>query len=256
MRRLIVWLVAAMLAFSDPALGQAVRPADLAGTWVYRRDGGAIADTLKGQLVVTSLKLDSRGTFAYDGKIKKNDGAWQAYGIGWPKGRWWLAADTLWFKQDRNFTTPYSFKVVLRDGRLLLWDWLMWGADRRDEQCAEKVFERFDASKPLVLPPLPQITIQPTELAGTWVGAFTSQRLGPVVDTLIIYPVDTMKSVHYGKGYDWHSGNRMSVRGPWELVPGNKLNAPGILGTDRIILRNNEMVVCSPIRPVFKRVSP
>src|SRR5699024_6104117 len=93
---------------------------------------------------------------------------WHPWGIGWPRGRWSLAADTLRLDDDRN--TSITYKVVLKDGRLFLWNWLMWEEGRRDEKCAEKIFEHFEASTPLVVPPPLETTIPEAELVGTWAG--------------------------------------------------------------------------------------
>lgn len=254
MRLLISWSIACALALPGPALGQAVPLTDLVGTWVWRRDGGEWFDSLKGQLVVTYLKVDPKGTFAYDGKIRKNDGEWHPWGIGWAKGSWFLAADTLRFTDDRNASV--SYKVVLKDRQLFLWDWLMWDANRRDKQCAAKVFEHFDASTPLTLPPPPQITIQPADLAGTWAGTFETKQLGTVTDTLIIGADHTLTSVHYGKGHPWDPGDYFNTSSKWTLLPGDEFTGAGILGRYRIVLQNGELVPCSPIRAVLKRVSP
>jgi len=248
MRLQISWLIAVVLALHGPALGQAVRPTDLAGTWMWRRDGGELFDSLKGQLIVTYLKIDSKGTFAYDGKIRKPDGQWRAYGVGWPKGTWALATDTLRLTNNRNSSAWY--KVVLKEGRLLLWDWPMWDADRRAEKCAAKAFERFDASKPLTLPPLPQVTIQPTDLAGTWVGTFETRQWGTITDTLVFFE-QGLRGVHHGRNP--FSSNNYYDFGGWRLLPGDELVGTRVL-RPRILLHNGELVFCSPFWPVLKRV--
>jgi len=163
-----------------------------------------------------------------------------------------LAADTLRFTDDRNSSVTY--KVVLRGERLLLWDRLLWEADRRDEKCAEKVFERFDASKPLTLPPPLQTTIPEADLVGTWAGTLATKHVGVVIDTLVIGADHTLRSVHYG--WSPQGARYFPVTSNWALLPGDEFTGWGLLGRYKIVLQNGDLMPCSPVRAVLKRVAP
>jgi hypothetical protein len=267
MRLLTSWIVAFVLALPRPALAQSIKPADIVGTWVFTRDGQEWSDSLKGQLLVTYLTINPNGTFAYEGKNKKNDGELRPWGVGWSKGSWSLAADTLLFKDEKR--PAISYKVVLKNGQLLLWVWLMWDTGRRVDVCAEKVFEHFDPSKPLPLPP--KITIKPEDLFGTWAGTAQTKYWGTVTDTFVIGADHGLfvadhgwpdLSTHYhwdtvpGEKYTGTWPGYFSGSSQWELLPGDEFTGALYLGRFKIALQNGELIPCSPARPVFKRVKP
>ena len=254
MRRFTSRLVMLALVLPVPALAQTLKPADLVGTWVIPHDGKEWFDSLQGKLLVDVLTLNADGSYVREMKKKEGDSlvaAWQKTGQE-DKGpfRWSLAGDTLRLDEKRPWD---SHKVVLQDGRLLWWNWLMWDANRRDPKCAEFAFERFDASKPLAVPPPPPITIREADLVGTWVGTFDTKykNYGVVTDTLVIGADHTLRGVHLGPV---DNANR---KGIWALLSGDELTGPlGNIDRVRVYLQNGELVRCHYNYAVLKRVAP
>jgi len=251
MRLLTSWIIAFVLVLPVPALAQTLKPADIVGTWVIPHDGKEWSDSLRGKLMLDMLTLNADGSYTREMKKKEGESlvsVWKkAAGTGdTVKLRWELVGDTIRF--DKSYD---SHRVVLKGGRLLWWTWDMWDSNRRYEQCADQVFERFDASKPLTLPPPPPITIQPADLVGTWAGRNEiNERMGTVNDTLVIGADYTIRVVHVGPPDDVY------VKGTWSLLPGDVLTNPWT-GRQKIVLQNGELIRCrSSYFALLKRIAP
>lgn len=245
-----------MFAFAlpAPALAQTLQPADLVGTWVIPGDGKAWADSLQGKVLVDVLTLNADGSYLREMKRQEGDSlvaAWKTAAGEEAVGpsRWTLVGDTFQLRQDERFQ-PASYKVGLKEGRLALWNWDMWDEDRRDEKCAEFVYERFDASTPLTVPPPPQITINPADLVGTWGGAVQTRQWGTVIDSLFIGADYTVRMVHVGPA------DNVFINGTWALLPGDRLAGPYYFDPVRIYLKNGELFRCHQNYAVLKRAGP
>lgn len=255
MRRLTSWTVAFVLTLPGPVLAQTLKPADLVGRWVIPHDGKDWADSLAGKLLVDMLTLDADGSYTRETKRKEGDSLvamWTKAAGEADQGpfRWTLAADTLELRSGEGLN-PASYRVGLKDRRLVFWNWYKWDAGRRDEKCADWAFQRLDSSKPLTLPPPPRITIDLADLVGTWAGTYDTKRWGVVTDTLIIGADSTLTTVHVGPSDDAHE------KGTWALLPGDELSGPlGNIDRVKVYLQNGELVRCSGNYAVLKRVAP
>lgn len=258
MRLFIAGLVAFVCALPAPAVGQAARAAELAGTWVLPHDGWEWADSLKGRLVLEVLTLNADGSYSSVMKKQDGDSLVNAWTPSEPKSKdeqyWEVTGDTLWFRKnppDPNTYDP-TFVFQRQNQRLLLWAQELWEADegRRDARCAQS-WERFDPSKARLLPPRPQITLRPADLVGTWAGTVKTKRWGTVTDTLVIGADHSLRAVHYGP-YD--TANEKSN---WAVMPGDYLTGRlGNIDHVKVVLHDGMLVRCLENYAVLRRVAP
>lgn len=270
-------LVALGLAAPVPALGQAIKPADLVGTWVAPSNGGWYVESYDALFYTfdangTYIRKTMRGlvddhrkmvgdTFYRNG-IPTNVTTGRPVRI-YPQQKdsiqlgpfpWKLVGDTL-------DNTGSLKRVLLQNQRLFLWDLDTWNANRRDEKCA-LVLERFDSTKALPLS-LPPITLRPEDLIGTWTGSFEAEQEKKYVLTfnadttfMMVLPVVTTKP-----GSD-------TVTGRWTLRAGDWLGVPSlvdraaarafeVLNTlGRIVLKDGQLIPCKTGRPIYRRTAP
>lgn len=254
MQRLVAVIVAVMVALSGRALAQAPKPADLVGAWVIPQDGKQWADSLRGKVLLDLLVLNADGSYIKATKRYVGDSLVLAWG---PRDdaedpgsfHWTLTGDTL--ELGRDGYNPSIQIVRLKDGRLFLWDELMWDAGRQFEACADRVYERFDPAKPPPPPPPPQVTVNPADLVGTWAGRIDTRNWGTVNDTLIIGPDHTLRSAHVGPADDAHS------KGVWALLPGDILTGPmGNINEFKVLMHNGDLVRCHYNYAILKRLTP
>jgi hypothetical protein len=253
MRLLVAGMVAVVLALPDPALAQALKPADLVGTWVIPQDGKQWADSLRGKILLDMLTLNADGSYTKGMNRYSGDSlvpTWQQRegqeGPG--SSHWELTGDSLELGMEGY--NPSTYIVQLKDRRLIMWNKMMWDAGRHYEACADRIYERFDPAKRLTLPP-PQITVKPADLVGTWAGRIDTPDWGTVNDTLIIGPDHTLRSAHVGPADDAHS------KGVWALLPGNILTGPmGNINEFKVLLHDGDLVRCHYNYAILKRLAP
>lgn len=253
MRWLNRWIPALFLALPVPALGQTIKPADLAGTWVAYRDGKEWGDSLQGKIAGTFMTLDAAGAYTIETKWK--DGAdWKTQRRTQAKAgsmNWTLIDDTL---RVRNSDTSYhalNRRVELKGQRLLFWNNWDTDARRRDEKCANEIYERFDPAKLPTPPPPPPSTIKPADLVGTWVAQWGNSITW--TDSLTLGADQTVKGILRSP-----ARRKPDIRnGTWELKPGDWLGGTGIGGLQGpVTLQNGQLISCYPAVAVYTRVAP
>jgi hypothetical protein len=112
MRLASSWVVGLTLGLTAPALGQAMKPADLVGTW---RGPVEYPQTFGNGIGWLTLWPDSTWWFwdSQDG----NESGWGNHG----GGRWRLAGDTLWVADDTRYWPALQAKIVIGLGLKLVW---------------------------------------------------------------------------------------------------------------------------------------
>lgn len=267
--RLIVVLI---LMVPMPALGQAIKPADLVGTWTtHAGDGDSQpkflkqANALQGKIVGIIMAFDANGTYIKE--YRWRDGQeWRTSKLepGMDNTKpdtgniWTLVGDTL--QTRRAGTHPYIQLVAVKGQQLFRWS----PNERREEKCAE-IWERFDPAKPLAISVPRASIIKPADLVGTWVGTLESKDSGSVIDSLTLGADNKATMTINGKlaVATWkpgRGGGESSTTGTWELQSGDFLHGmlfldQGSVGTV-VTLKDGKLIPCNPKLPVFTRVAP